>query len=54
MSKTDIRESMRENCAAVGDVNFELTQLEKVQYVVEEDIVTITVGCGTLFTLVCC
>ena len=55
MSKKEIRDQLRKECIVAGDVDFEMEQLRKVQNSGGgNDVLTLTVTCSNIFTLVCC
>ena len=55
ISKEELRRAKRGNSTAAGNVQMEVEQIKKLQTrKVDSEILTITVGCGGLFTLVCC
>jgi hypothetical protein len=55
MNKDEIRKKFRMEDKVVGDVQFELEEVKKIQKNrIDNDIMTITVGCSEYFTLICC
>lgn len=54
MSRNEMRKKMLESGNAAGDIQAEMGELRKVQKTREEDVMTITVGCSALFTVMCC
>lgn len=57
MSKQERRQAKRGMDSAAGDVKRELEELEKLQKAGKDSvdgIMTITVGCTTLFSIACC
>jgi hypothetical protein len=55
MNREELRRAKRGNGTAAGNVQMEVEQIKKLQMGdVDSEILTITVGYGGLFTLVCC
>lgn len=57
MSKDEMREMKRGARSAAGSAKKELEQIESVQKVnqgTNMEIITISVGCGAVLTLICC
>lgn len=57
MSKREMREARRGTYSAAGDVGRELAELDRLQEAgkkIDSEVGTITVGCGALFTILCC
>ena len=55
MNREELRRAKRGNGTAAGNVHMEVEQIKKLQMGdVDSEILTITVGYGGLFTLVCC
>lgn len=57
MSKTEMREARRGMQSAAGDAGREQAELDRLQEAgkkTNNEIGTITVGCGALFTIICC
>lgn len=55
MNRSELREAKRGLKSTAGNVEIELAELEKMQGNSRVNgIETITVGCGAIFTIVCC
>ena len=57
MSKNELREVRKGMRSAAGNAEEELAELERVQKAgkkPDSDLGTITVGCSTLFSIICC
>lgn len=55
MSKEEARSAKRSGGSAAGNAAYELTELEKLQRSgVDSDILTITVTCSEVLTILCC
>ena len=55
MHKNERRWELVESCEAIGSVDHELREVTKLNNSsAPEDIVTLTVGCSELLSLVCC
>ena len=57
MSKNELREVRKGMRSAAGNAEVELAELERVQKAgkkPDSDLGTITVGCSTLFSIICC
>ena len=54
MSKKEMRKQMMEKSFATGNLEDEIKELRKRQQSSPEDVLTITVTCSGLFSLVCC
>ncbi len=57
MSKNELREVRRGMCSAAGNAEVELAELERVQKAGKKpgsDLGTITVGCTTVYSIICC
>lgn len=55
MHKNERRWELVENCEAIGSVDRELREVSKLNNSsTPEDILTLTVGCSELLTIICC
>ncbi len=57
MSKEEMREMRKGTSSAAGCATKELEQIERMQKVsqgTDMEIITISVGCGAVLTLICC
>lgn len=55
MGKQEMRELLLKNSSASGDCVKEMLQIEKSQQATSpSDLSTITVGCGSFLTVMCC
>ncbi len=55
MGKAELRAEFIERCEATGDLDRELVELSKFKEATEpSELVTITVGCSELLSLICC
>lgn len=57
MSKEEMRKERKGGMSAAGGIESELAQLERMQRNgknMNKEIGTITVGCGGVYTLICC
>ena len=54
MSKQEMRKQMIKEIGIIGDAQLEMEEIQKIQQNSPEDVVSLSVGCNGILTLICC